>query len=599
MSGTRFARTGRCRYLVCVCILVLMVGMVAIFHSSQIQLDESREERLRCEKQQEALNERLTTLVEQKIHLEKNQERERTEFLETKRNLEQKIKNLDEKYQKEQVEAQMNYEKLEQAHKLLQSKHKDLKEANIKSNRQNLDNINGLESKVQSLKSELKKEKSNKSGEVYFWKEKYDAAEREKSRLEELISTKDTHQQLERVKVLEQQLKQYESQCDLKSKEMQRNPVVPKPNISDNNNPSTSQKTFNLQEPVSDGVYRITVNTTNNSRTNNMGEGGGGGGTHQEITPINPVDFEENKKITATTKQDIELTNTNAMFKPLITKHYNGSLILNSVENFQIVPKPVKRIPEEEEAANVVQKPAVEENKNQVAPLGAPKHKTSSPATKSEPQMVAAAASNATSANARNGAGKSSSSTSNSPPLALPPNQKKLPENVAPYPENFEDLLQKTNNEQSKNDDAGDLNQPKASALKAPPNNNFDFGAHEVNDNINDDSNLPHDEDNNFFDADNDAAKHPKDNVNNDDDEAGLLAGDNEVEGGAAAGDIAVKHNQQLLENLKNEVAEDQGKEFADGLRLDEGEGGALEEDDDDDYSNPSARKKADKAIRH
>uniref|UniRef100_A0A1I8Q7U4 Golgi integral membrane protein 4 n=1 Tax=Stomoxys calcitrans TaxID=35570 RepID=A0A1I8Q7U4_STOCA len=522
MSGTRFARTGRCRYLVCVCILVLMVGMVAIFHSSQIQLDESREERLRCEKQQEALNERLTTLVEQKIHLEKNQERERTEFLETKRNLEQKIKNLDEKYQKEQVEAQMNYEKLEQAHKLLQSKHKDLKEANIKSNRQNLDNINGLESKVQSLKSELKKEKSNKSGEVYFWKEKYDAAEREKSRLEELISTKDTHQQLERVKVLEQQLKQYESQCDLKSKEMQRNPVVPKPNISDNNNPSTSQKTFNLQEPVSDGVYRITI-----------------------------------------------------------------------------VPKPVKRIPEEEEAANVVQKPAVEENKNQVAPLGAPKHKTSSPATKSEPQMVAAAASNATSANARNGAGKSSSSTSNSPPLALPPNQKKLPENVAPYPENFEDLLQKTNNEQSKNDDAGDLNQPKASALKAPPNNNFDFGAHEVNDNINDDSNLPHDEDNNFFDADNDAAKHPKDNVNNDDDEAGLLAGDNEVEGGAAAGDIAVKHNQQLLENLKNEVAEDQGKEFADGLRLDEGEGGALEEDDDDDYSNPSARKKADKAIRH
>lgn len=61
MSGTRFARTGRCRFLVCLGILVLTVGMVAIFHSSQVQLDETREQRLHCEQQQEALNERLTS----------------------------------------------------------------------------------------------------------------------------------------------------------------------------------------------------------------------------------------------------------------------------------------------------------------------------------------------------------------------------------------------------------------------------------------------------------------------------------------------------------------------------------------------------------
>lgn len=109
-------------------------------------------------------------MVEQKFHLEKNQERERTEFLETKRNLEQKIKNIDEKYQKEQVENQMRYEKLEQAHTLLQNKHMQLKDENMKANKQQLDNINGLETKVQSLKSELKKERSNKSGEVYMWK---------------------------------------------------------------------------------------------------------------------------------------------------------------------------------------------------------------------------------------------------------------------------------------------------------------------------------------------------------------------------------------------------------------------------------------------
>lgn len=167
--------------------------MVAIFHSSQIQLDETREQRLHCEQQQEALNERLTcmyenrcnihinwlyfaihclfaALVEQKFHLEKNQEHERTEYLEAKRNQEQKIKELEEKHEKDQVETQMRYDKLQQAHKLLQSEHKHLKEESAKANKQQMENINGLESKLQSLRLELKKEKSNKSGEMYMYK---------------------------------------------------------------------------------------------------------------------------------------------------------------------------------------------------------------------------------------------------------------------------------------------------------------------------------------------------------------------------------------------------------------------------------------------
>lgn len=61
MSGTRFARTGRCKFLLCLGALALMVVMVAVFHSSQLQLDETREQRMHCEKQQEALNERLTS----------------------------------------------------------------------------------------------------------------------------------------------------------------------------------------------------------------------------------------------------------------------------------------------------------------------------------------------------------------------------------------------------------------------------------------------------------------------------------------------------------------------------------------------------------
>lgn len=109
-------------------------------------------------------------LVEQKYHLERNQERERNEQLETKRNLEQKIKDLEEKYQKEQVEQQMRFDKLKQTHTLLQSDHTHLREETQKSNKQQLDNINGLEKKLQSIRSELQKEKLNKSGELIEWK---------------------------------------------------------------------------------------------------------------------------------------------------------------------------------------------------------------------------------------------------------------------------------------------------------------------------------------------------------------------------------------------------------------------------------------------
>lgn len=108
--------------------------------------------------------------MEQKYRLERNQERERNEQLETKRNLEQKIKELEDKYQREQVEQQMRYDKLKQSHTLLQSDHKHLKEETQKATKEQLDNINGLEKKLQSIRSELQKEKSNKSGELIEWK---------------------------------------------------------------------------------------------------------------------------------------------------------------------------------------------------------------------------------------------------------------------------------------------------------------------------------------------------------------------------------------------------------------------------------------------
>ena len=59
MTAPRLARAGRSRFFVAIAILILMVGFVALFNSSQQQLDESNLLRLRCEQQHDALNSRL------------------------------------------------------------------------------------------------------------------------------------------------------------------------------------------------------------------------------------------------------------------------------------------------------------------------------------------------------------------------------------------------------------------------------------------------------------------------------------------------------------------------------------------------------------
>lgn len=59
MTAPRIARAGRSRIVIGLGILIITIGCVAIFHSSQQQLDELRHLELRCEQQQESLNAQL------------------------------------------------------------------------------------------------------------------------------------------------------------------------------------------------------------------------------------------------------------------------------------------------------------------------------------------------------------------------------------------------------------------------------------------------------------------------------------------------------------------------------------------------------------
>lgn len=52
-------RASKSRFFIGLAVLLLTIGFVAIFHSSQQQLDEMRQMEIRCEQQQESLNSQI------------------------------------------------------------------------------------------------------------------------------------------------------------------------------------------------------------------------------------------------------------------------------------------------------------------------------------------------------------------------------------------------------------------------------------------------------------------------------------------------------------------------------------------------------------
>ncbi|XP_011199345.2 uncharacterized protein LOC105223333 isoform X2 [Bactrocera dorsalis] len=546
MTGTRFARTGRCRFFVCLAVLTAMLCMVAIFHSSQQQLDETREQRLRCERQQEQLNEQLQNMVEQKYNQQKTLEQERNEQMEARHNLEQKLKELTILRTNEQMDIHLRYDKLQQVHKLLKSEHNELVTECQKSKKELMENTNALEKKLQSVRSEADKEKNVLNGEITLWREKYNSIVAEKERLEILLDASGKTAELQsKVINLEHIIAQYEQHCDYKPETKSNNekPLNP-PNTLRNTSPRTRiEKSFNEQVPI--------------------------------------------------------------------------------------LPKPIEKVADGAESDGKVlnqlrQPPANQSdalsNNKLILPLSAPRKAATTEASKSEQHVLEV---NAPIKEINN----TSTTSSAFPPLPMPPNPRKLPENVAPIPANFEELLkednanlkadlakeadvnaaeevQKHGNDGAKNNRyANAINEmePKASnkekVIAAANAANEDSGAHEIKDNefINDQNfNLPANEENNFFDGG--VKNEPAGNVeekpkgdDNDDDEG--------LAGAVDAGDIAVKnHNLLDTNNLNNEVAGDQGKEFPDELRLEENN---EEDEDEDDYSNPGARQQGEQAIRN
>ncbi|XP_017847874.1 uncharacterized protein LOC108603509 isoform X2 [Drosophila busckii] len=547
MSTARFARQGRVRICILMSMFVVLLMMIVIYHMSQQQLDETRAFRLRCEQNQERLNLELQSVRTDQVDAEKKLEITRVEKYNIQKSYDkqQNIENL----------LQLKNEAQMDKFKQLNAKYIELQSECVKSKKQHIKDTNAFEQKLEALLLQLQQlQQGKQQQQADAWKGKYE----------------------EKIRDLQATITEFRAHCYYVPSSLQQQFLnadhSATPNASPTQRSRTSQithslersrnnKSFNEQVQVSAGLYKVNIGNlikiTNTATKTNSGSGG-------------------------EADQRLDLRSMQPSSAPK-----NNSLILNSVENFQIVPKSIKAIEDVTE----------QQDMQILSSLVASSLVDSSHETNSSTQIAE---------DTENASKAPKGSSSGQPSLAIPPakpsaeirSDRKLPENVAPLiPYNFD----------GKAELALD---PDTAAEELPKNKNnnrylkmvndlvlnknleaVDSGAHEVKDALNEQNfDLPIvGGEHNLFDSDLNVGHEPA--LNNK--RLAAAIGDDDV----ILGDVALKPQNSLDGvNLNNEIAGDQGKDFADGVHLDDG----IDEDqDEDDYNMPARKRGADAAIRN
>lgn len=187
------ARASRSRFFIGLGLLVLMAGFVAIFHSSQQQLDELRQLGIRCEQQQEAISAKMQVVVDQKLRLENSLASER--MINEQNRLEQQQKSQGEKEQhsKATMEANIRYASLQQHYNLIKTQKDDLEEECSETKKKQLEEIDALKLKVTELQGKVSLHQKTSATNVEHLKNKIAQLEQEKANMESSYRQKLTY----------------------------------------------------------------------------------------------------------------------------------------------------------------------------------------------------------------------------------------------------------------------------------------------------------------------------------------------------------------------------------------------------------------------
>ncbi|XP_055640792.1 kinesin-related protein 8 isoform X3 [Toxorhynchites rutilus septentrionalis] len=220
------ARASRSRFFVGLGILVLMVGFVAIFHSSQQQLDELRHLGLRCEQQQEAISAKMQVVVDQKLRLENSLASERMINEQSRVEQQQKAQDEKEQHNKSTMEANIRYASLQQHYNLMKSQLDDLTEECSKSKKRQLEEVNSLRLKVSELQGKIALHQKESASDVEQLKAQVNQLKLEKASLDSTYRQKIAYKNkiMEKLKEhnekMEKENAQYMELCNIPPEKM-------------------------------------------------------------------------------------------------------------------------------------------------------------------------------------------------------------------------------------------------------------------------------------------------------------------------------------------------------------------------------------------
>ncbi|XP_052902776.1 uncharacterized protein LOC128310227 isoform X1 [Anopheles moucheti] len=394
------ARAGRSRFFACLGLLIVMVGFVTMFHNSQQQLDELRQLGLRCEQQQKSVQAQMEVIVDQKLRLENSLESERMINEANRKELKQKAKEEKEEHSKTSMEANIRYASLQQQCNLVKSQLGDLTEECSRGRKQQSEEINSLRLKVSELQGKVQRYKQESANDAEHLKAQIVQLKSDKHNLEatlrQQLGEKDhvIEQMRDLATKMEKENAHYLEHCKLPAEQLPKQhhryrDVLEALSRDDASKANAPVHNFNEQLSVSDDLYRIPVALRTRhfatppgnlfgasfttvsiglspstfsppfatNKRSSLGVGLPQASEEQEMRVIaNP--FEVVPRAVDAKRSERHSPETVPNTNPTIHPALDGGII-NSVENFQIIPKPLpaEAAPEGAPANNVLQEP--------------------------------------------------------------------------------------------------------------------------------------------------------------------------------------------------------------------------------------------------
>ncbi|XP_026284638.1 Golgi integral membrane protein 4 [Frankliniella occidentalis] len=182
MTSSRIVRGTKGRLFACLGVLTLFAGVIFLYHSTRVELDEVSNSLSKCRQEQDSLAAQVQVISEYKKNLEKSLNQEKAEHRQTKEELQSQMNDEQQVRNKENLENINKYKALQQQYKLLQSEHDDLNEFYNKARAEQASCAEAL-SHMELQISTIQKDQTAKEAEVSNLKLKYLRLEEENKTL--------------------------------------------------------------------------------------------------------------------------------------------------------------------------------------------------------------------------------------------------------------------------------------------------------------------------------------------------------------------------------------------------------------------------------